>query len=293
MKISVIMPTYNRAYCISESIESVLSQNIDSSILLELIIIDDCSTDNTFEIIKPYLNQNVIYHKNYTNKGGAESRNIGVSMSNGEYLSFIDSDVVWYENKLSVQINEINDSNNVVYCKYRKQSGNHWNVMPSNCKSGNIHNDLLFDNFVDTPSVLLSKEIFEKSKGFDPKLPRFQDWDLFINISKYAQFTLIDSVLYDSKTLQDSITNNSYSRIEALKIIYSKNKDTIVKNNVLYNRFILKIVNSYLLAGQKSLGFKFLKNEKFSFFYKIKYTSILLILSILPTKMYITLFGLR
>lgn len=282
MKISVIMPTYNRAFCISESINSVLSQNIDSSVSLELIIVDDCSTDNTFAIVEPYLSKNVIYHKNIENKGGAESRNIGVSLSTGDYLSFIDSDVVWYDNKLSSQISNISDQNEVVYCKYRKQDGDNWIVMPNNSKNGKVNKELLFDNFVDTPSVLLSRKIFDKSGGFDSKLPRFQDWDLFINISKFSKFKLVDLVLYDSKTLSKSITSDDNARIISILRIYSKYYNQIKNDKRLNNRFIYKIIFAYIILNRKKDALNFLRkvntlnNNNFSL------NIILIILKIFP-----------
>ncbi|MEI6614258.1 MAG: glycosyltransferase family A protein, partial [Chrysiogenales bacterium] len=84
--VSVIIPTYNRAHFIAESIESILSQTYKD---YEIIIVDDGSTDNTREVLKPFLNK--IHYIFQENKGGAEARNTGIKKANGKYIAFLDS----------------------------------------------------------------------------------------------------------------------------------------------------------------------------------------------------------
>lgn len=99
-KVSVIIPTFNRAYCIEKSIKSVITQTYPN---WELIIVDDNSSDNTYEIIKPYVksNTNIIYRKNEFSKGPAGARNFGISVSNGDYIAFLDSDDEWVSDHLT------------------------------------------------------------------------------------------------------------------------------------------------------------------------------------------------
>lgn len=99
--VSVIMPTYNNAQYIEKAIESVLIQNVQ----LELIIINDCSTDSTENIIQKYLKlPNIKYIRNSINLGVAKSRNIGVSIAKGRYIAYLDSDDFWLPTKLEKQI---------------------------------------------------------------------------------------------------------------------------------------------------------------------------------------------
>jgi len=100
--VSIIMPSYNTAKYIAESIDSVINQTHTN---WELIIVDDCSTDNTDEIIKPYLEDSRIkYLKNEKNSGAAVSRNYALREAKGKWIAFLDSDDIWYPEKLEKQI---------------------------------------------------------------------------------------------------------------------------------------------------------------------------------------------
>ena len=100
--VSIIMPSYNTAKFISETIKSVLAQTYTN---WELIIVDDCSTDNTDEVIKPYLSDPRIYYiKNEANSGAAVSRNRALREARGKWIAFLDSDDLWLPEKLEKQI---------------------------------------------------------------------------------------------------------------------------------------------------------------------------------------------
>ncbi len=98
MKVSVIIPTYNRAKYICQAIESVLQQTVDD---IEIIVIDDGSTDNTKEVIKPYMEK--IRYVYAENGGAAHARNKGMEIARGEYISFLDSDDLYYAYKTELQ----------------------------------------------------------------------------------------------------------------------------------------------------------------------------------------------
>ena len=96
------MPSYNTGRFIKETIESVLAQTYSS---WELIIVDDCSTDDTDEVVKPYLaDERIKYLKNEKNSGAAVSRNYALREAKGRWIAFLDSDDLWSSNKLEIQI---------------------------------------------------------------------------------------------------------------------------------------------------------------------------------------------
>ncbi len=100
--VSIITPSYNTARYIAETINSVLRQTYSN---WEMIIVDDCSTDNTDEIVKPYLSDKRIrYLKNEKNSGAAVSRNKALREARGKWVAFLDSDDLWFPNKLEKQI---------------------------------------------------------------------------------------------------------------------------------------------------------------------------------------------
>jgi len=102
--VSVVIPLYNAQKHISETIESVLSQSYES---WELIVVDDCSTDNSVDVVKRYvgLDSRIKLIESEINFGGpARPRNIGIECAKGEYIAFLDADDVWLEDKLKIQI---------------------------------------------------------------------------------------------------------------------------------------------------------------------------------------------
>ena len=116
--ISVIIPTYNRAHLIKRSAQSVLNQTYKN---LELIIVDDGSTDNTKEVIDSLNDERIVYVKQ-ENHGVSSARNTGINVANGKYIAFQDSDDIWHSDKLEKQINTLKQNNaDIVFCKIFKQ----------------------------------------------------------------------------------------------------------------------------------------------------------------------------
>lgn len=106
--VSIIMPSYNTGKFITDTIKSVISQTYKK---WELIIVDDCSTDNTDDVIKPFLgNKKIRYIKNATNKGAAVSRNRALREAKGRWIAFLDSDDLWKPEKLEKQIRFMQDN---------------------------------------------------------------------------------------------------------------------------------------------------------------------------------------
>ena len=108
MKFSVIIPTFNRAYCLERAIDSVLNQSFKD---FELIIVDDGSTDDTVEVLKKY--QNKISYIKTKNLGVSHARNVGIKKSRGEWIALLDSDDEWHENKLELQNKFISENPNI------------------------------------------------------------------------------------------------------------------------------------------------------------------------------------
>lgn len=111
--VSVIMPTYNVANYLSESIKSVLSQSYQN---WELIIVDDYSTDNTLHMISTFKDPRIILIKNQSNKGVALSRNLALEAATGQYITFLDSDDLWLSSKLSQQVSILEKQSDAVCC---------------------------------------------------------------------------------------------------------------------------------------------------------------------------------
>lgn len=114
--VSIIMPSYNTVEYIGESIESVIAQTYNK---WELLIIDDCSTDNTIEVLSKYSGDSRIkFFINRVNLGAAESRNKGLREARGEWIAFLDSDDLWHKDKLAKQIKFMQDNEYKFSCTY-------------------------------------------------------------------------------------------------------------------------------------------------------------------------------
>lgn len=124
--VSVIMPSYNTADYIADSIKSVISQTYQN---WELIIVDDCSTDNTDDIVSYFSDNRIKYMKNKKNMGAAATRNRALREAKGEWIAFLDSDDLWLPNKLEKQINFMKSNGYVFsYHNYEKIDENNENL---------------------------------------------------------------------------------------------------------------------------------------------------------------------
>ena len=107
-KVSIVIPTYNRTELLKESIESVINQDYTN---IEIIVIDDCSEIDTYSYLKENFGDRIVFYRNKINSGGAYSRNKGVELASGEFISFLDSDDTIDKSKISKLVNEALKSN--------------------------------------------------------------------------------------------------------------------------------------------------------------------------------------
>lgn len=155
--ISVIMPVYNGASTIRQAVESVFSQNVP----LELLVIDDGSTDQTEEILSAYQNRTDFYYlKNAHNIGAAASRNRGVREAHGKYIAFLDADDWWEKEKLLLQLDTLKKTG-FVLCSTGRELMNHDGTSTGKyipVKETVTYRELLRHNSINCSSVLLSRE---------------------------------------------------------------------------------------------------------------------------------------
>ena len=134
--VSIIMPSYNMAPYIRETIQSVLNQSYQN---WELIIVDDCSTDNTDEVVASIKDERIRYLKNKINSGAAVSRNRALREAKGRWIAFLDADDLWVPEKLDEQIKfMVENSYDFTYTDYRIQLNGEW--LPYICTGPNMVN---------------------------------------------------------------------------------------------------------------------------------------------------------
>ena len=194
IKVTTIIPTFNRGYCLAESIQSVLDQNFSD---FELIVVDDGSTDNTAEVIEQFSGIHKIRIKK--NRGVSFARNLAVKQARGEWIAFLDSDDLWERDKLAIQMNwvECNPDYHAVYTdEIWIRNGVRVNAMKKHRKySGDIFRHCLPLCIVSPSSVLLRNELLNKFGGFDESMPVCEDYDLWLRISMSFPFHFIEEKL--------------------------------------------------------------------------------------------------
>lgn len=224
--VSVIIPVYNREQTIEMAARSVLSQTYSN---LELIVVDDCSTDQSVQVVKAIDDCRVRVVACERNGGACTARNIGIEHARGEIIAFQDSDDFWHEDKLEKSLYHLEKENvdmvfSAVRRKGEKGKGTEGRIVPT--YNLNLENDkfgrVLCSNCVSTQTIVIKKEAL-KSIRFDKALPRFQDWDFALQVLKKGRTVYyIDEPLVDCWVLGDSITRDISKAITALDILEKK-----------------------------------------------------------------------
>lgn len=270
--VSVIIPTYNREDLIIRSIESVLHQTYRN---LELIVVDDCSTDCTEIKIREIHDDRLKYRKLRENSGACVARNVGIKQANGEYIAFQDSDDVWHPNKLEIQISEMKkEKTEISFCNMNQYylDAKKLKVFPKNCKKKFLeYNDLLSQALISTQCLVAKKECFDNVK-FDPNMPRLQDFDIAIRLAKRYKILHVDKELVDTYIQDDSISSNPGKGKRALNLIWEKYQDDFQKNS-LARRNWHELMAGYLMdrGEDPSNEFKEALKSKYSTRNLIKY----------------------
>jgi len=253
-RVSVIIPTYNGAHLLDRAIQSVLNQTYQD---FEIIVVDDASTDNTEGLVKSFDDGRIQYNRHEVTKGAAAARNTGIKIARGDYIAFQDSDDEWLPEKLEKQIKVFVDASSnvgVVYTGFWRIKNNKKVYIPFSRitqKEGNIHRSLLETNFIGTPAAMVKTECLSRLGTFDERLPRLQDWELWIRISKYYCFKCIDEPLVISYYQPGSISSDRNALIRAHKLILETHFGDIKKEKRILARHFANIGD--LLCAEREL----------------------------------------
>ncbi len=225
-KVSVIIPTHNRAEFLCSAIISVLNQTFQD---FEIIVVDDASMDNTHEVVSSFNDKRIKYMRHEINKGASAARNTGIKNSSSDYIAFLDDDDEWLAEKLEMQISLLEKTPpkvGVVYTGYVivDRASGQIIYQRISTKKGDIFNEMLIENVIGaTPSVLLRKECFNKVGLFDENLSTFEDWDMWIRISKEFHFECIKEVLVKCYFHdKDKLTVNVEALSKGIEVMFKK-----------------------------------------------------------------------
>lgn len=224
--VSVVIPTYNRAHLLKQSINSVLDQTFKD---IEIIVVDDGSADNTEQLIKDYNLSNLSYIKHEVNKGSSAARNSGIKNSKGKFIAFLDSDDIWVKDKLEKQLNTFDNSSAdtaVVHCGVQYVDFNTQEPLTQWIIREDVNSNI-FNNFgcaPGTPTMLIKKDALIDVGFFDETIPSHEETELSMRLAKKYKFALVDEFLVIAAKNHNQITANPSLFIKGKEIIYMKHK---------------------------------------------------------------------
>ena len=195
-KVSVIIPTYNRAKLIGRAINSVLVQTFKD---FEIIVVDDASTDNTRQVVKRIKDKRIILISHQENKGGSAARNTGIKTAIGEYIAFLDDDDEWIPTKLEKQIRFFERCKRNVGLIYSWaeiiDEGKDLFVKSKPKVRGEFLREILNRSFLPSPTVIVKKTCFQSIGLFDENFTSCQDREMWTRIATQYQVEALPECL--------------------------------------------------------------------------------------------------
>lgn len=261
MLVSVIIPAYNREKTIEAAVRSILDQTYEN---LEVIVVDDCSKDNTVAVVKGIEDPRVRVVCCEKNGGACVARNIGIDNSKGEIIAFQDSDDEWHKDKLEKSLKAIEEQNaDFVFSALRREELKKGKKVSEVIPVYNLNNApdkferILSQNYVSTQTMVAKRKVFEKVR-FDKDFPRFQDWDVTIRVIKNNfKVYFINESLVESYLLGDAISYDVNKAKRALELIENKYKEDYEKRPQAYVRFMIR--SGFLIEMSGSNGSMYFK----------------------------------
>ena len=265
--VSVIIPTYNRKAFLTNAIDSVLSQTYQN---LELIIIDDGSSDKSTEYVKKKY-PNIKIYKQF-NKGVSSARNKGIKASSNNWLAFLDSDDKWHPKKLEKQINYLIKNPKYKIC-HTDEIWIRKGIRINQHKKHKKYGGFIFDKSLELcrispSSVIIHKDVFNKVGLFNEKLPVCEDYDLWLRITAIFPVLYLDEKLTIKYGGHLNQLSKKYWGMDRFRITAIENliKSNFLskKNKIIAKKFLKEKINIYLQ------GLKKRKRKKEITYYKNK-----------------------
>ncbi|MBA0217466.1 glycosyltransferase family 2 protein [Pectobacterium brasiliense] len=244
--VSIIIPNYNNSFYLKSCIDSIQNQSYKN---IEIIIVDDCSTDNSIEVLKEIQKKykNVYLYKNKINMGVSYTRNLGVKKSNGTFISTLDPDDEYYEDKIYSEVTKIlsiPDVNAIIYSGFNSVDENlkpirlKTKINKFNAAEGDLYNRLCYMVIPVPRDMLMRKQHFISVGGFNESMSLYEDWDLKLRLAKKYNFYYSGSKGVKYRRHSSGLSSLSFNKhFEVMiKVFYKYTKNPNVK--------LFKIINN-------------------------------------------------
>lgn len=241
LPVSIVIPTYNRAGIIRDAVNSVLRQSYSD---FELIVVDDCSKDDTLAVLETVKDPRLKVVRHEKNGGASAARNTGVRAAQGTWIAFQDSDDEWLPTKLERQMARLTEPGTRHVASYtamiilgtprdegaRKRTQVRY--FPGDDFSpldGDIYETQLKTNLVSTQTLVVRRDLMNELGGFDLSATPLEDWDCAIRIASRGTIAFVDEPLVIQRFSPDSITRGRLNHVRARELIVEKNRAELAK----------------------------------------------------------------
>lgn len=225
-KVSVIIPLYNGKRFIKETLQSVFNQSYQD---FEVIVVNDGSTDNPEDELKPYFSK-IKYFVQQNSGCPAGAKNRGITESSGEYLAFLDQDDLWEEDKLKRQTEILDNNPNVGLVatnavlfqdETKKQIGIFWRKAKKFLGPQEARKKLIDYNFIlSSSTVMVRRDALDENRYFDERFKMMDDHELWYHIAKRWSFALISKPLIHYRLSNQNLTKNKYISFKDFVLFY-------------------------------------------------------------------------
>lgn len=257
---SVIIPIYNRERSVGKAINSVLKQTFTD---FELILVDDCSTDNSVQVISEIKDERIKIFKLKKNSGAAAARNSGIKQAKGSYVSFLDSDDYYDRDFLQKTYNTLSSTNEKVgfswtgvrYFENKEETEYLWTPHRKNT----AYLTFLYSLHIGTNSgITVKKEVFNACGNFRENLPAAEDTEFFLRITQKFDYIFIPEILINiHKDGSDRLSKNYKKIAKAYNIFLPEHFKYIDKNKSLQLKYYYKMMWLNYHLGNKTEARKF------------------------------------
>lgn len=255
--VSVIIPTYNRKHFLLEAVDSVFAQTYRD---LEVIVVDDGSTDGTGEALGRHKPRLIYTYQ--ANKGAGAARNRGIELARGEFIAFLDSDDLWLPKKLEIQVAFMDQNPEAQICYTDEiwvRKGVRVNPRKKHTKySGWIYSHCLPLCIISPSSALIREEVFGHIGTFDPRLPVCEDYDLWLRVAcRFPVFFIPQKLIVKRGGHADQLSqhgwgNDRYRVIALVKILEGDPLNPEMRTLTIQelHRKCQILINGYLKRGK-------------------------------------------
>lgn len=222
--VSVIIPTYNRAQLLRETIGSVLSQTLQD---FEIIVVDNMSLDETESYVTHLDDPRIRYFRNPNNGVIAVNRNLGIKHAKGKYVAFCDDDDLWMPEKLQRQIEIMENDTEVGLCYSNGYTFRGGEIIHERMARKRVFSEhfrhLLWENCIPSSSVIVTKQILEKTGLMDeqPDLVAVEDYEMWLRIAYVSKLAYVDEVLIKYR-LHNNVSGSGLANIALKNILALK-----------------------------------------------------------------------